>query len=253
MTPFITRYAGWALLCVLGASAQGAESNFPQRAVRSARFKLIENLLPGEVNPGYDFTLHPLDADLADMSPARRARSGLSRTFQSLELFEDLTVLDNLLAAASQPSWSSVLRDLVLTGRGAAVGREQAQWALHVLGIEAVANRMPGELSHGQRKLVGVARALAMKPQLVLLDEPAAGLDTAETAAMAERVRGLAQHGIAVLLVDHDMSLVASVCDRVVVLDLGTVIATGAPAEVLANPAVVAAYLGSTAASEAGR
>ena len=186
------------------------------------------------------------DTDLTDMSPARRARTGLSRTFQSLELFEDLTVLDNLLAAASQPSWSSALRDLVLPGRGASVGREQAQWALHVLGIEAVANRMPGELSHGQRKLVGVARALAMKPQLVLLDEPAAGLDTAETAAMAERVRGLAQHGIAVLLVDHDMSLVASVCDRVVVLDLGRVIATGAPAEVLANPAVVAAYLGAT-------
>jgi branched-chain amino acid transport system ATP-binding protein len=186
------------------------------------------------------------DLDLTDASPARRARAGLSRTFQSLELFEDLTVLENLLVAASQPSWSSVLRDLVAPRRGAALGGDDARWAMHLLGIDGVADRMPGELSHGQRKLVGVARALAMKPHLVLLDEPAAGLDTAETAAMAAQVRSLAAHDIAVLLVDHDMDLVANVCDRVVVLDLGMVIATGTPHEVLVDPAVVAAYLGAT-------
>ena len=126
---------------------------------------------------------------------------------------------------------------------------EAVSWALSVTELEDVAGRFPTELSHGQRKLVGVGRALACRPSLLLLDEPAAGLDTDETLVLGQRLRTLPEHGVSVLLIDHDMGLVLSVCDRVMVLDFGNLIAEGTPAEIRANPAVIEAYLGS---SEAG-
>ena len=190
--------------------------------------------------------------DVTSERPAARARRGLVRTFQSLELFEDLTVLDNVLVAASPSRWYSMLIDVVWPQRNAQRGVADAQWALEVVGLGEYAERTPSELSHGQRKLVGVARAVAMRPQLLLLDEPAAGLDTGETLALGERIRGLLQHGMAVLLVDHDMNLVSQVCDRVYALDLGSVIANGTPTEVLRHPAVVAAYLGSASGGAHG-
>ena len=216
----------------------------PNGAGKTTTIDAITGFVPSTGTVTFDGT------DISGFSSTERARAGLGRTWQSSELFDDLTVMENLQVAAERIDVKGFLRDLVKPRNDDLSAMEAILDSLDLTGSAGV---LPTDLSHGQRKLVGVARALAMKPQLVLLDEPAAGLDTAETAAMAERVRGLAQHGIAVLLVDHDMSLVASVCDRVVVLDLGTVIATGAPVEVLTNPAVVAAYLGATAASEAGR
>jgi branched-chain amino acid transport system ATP-binding protein len=123
-------------------------------------------------------------------------------------------------------------------------------WALSVTGLADVAERYPTALSHGQRKLVGVGRALACRPSLLLLDEPAAGLDTDETLALGRRLQSLPEHGVTVLLIDHDMGLVLGICDRVLVLDFGNVIAAGTPAEIRRNPAVIEAYLGSSGGSD---
>lgn len=178
-----------------------------------------------------------------DRLPAHAvARRGLVRTFQSVELFDDLTVLENLQVAAEQPGWVNVLRDLLLPSRPAGV--EAVRWATAWCELDEVANRYPKELSHGQRKMVGVARALAQRPRLVLLDEPAAGLDSEESLAFGERLRTLPGHGIGVLLIDHDMGLVLGVCDRIVVIDFGKVIATGTPDQIRSDHRVIEAYLG---------
>lgn len=182
--------------------------------------------------------------DLAGVSPDMRARLGLSRTFQSLELFEDLTVRDNLMAAAEIPQWFSFLVDIVAPGRNEKPFVAQVDWALDVLGLGDRANVLPSDLSHGQRKLVGVARALAARPKLVLLDEPAAGLDTVESQQLGRRLRGLIDEGISVFLIDHDMGLVLSVCDYIYVLNFGLVIAEGSPQSIRTDPAVISAYLG---------
>ena len=177
--------------------------------------------------------------------PHQRARAGLVRTFQSIELFDDLTVRENLLVAATPTRWWSVFADAVAPQR--ATRHVDVDFALDLVGLAGSQAARPGELSHGQRRLAGIARAVAVRPRLVLLDEPAAGLDPDETAALGQVLRSLPSMGIGVLLVDHDMSLVLDVCDEVTVLDFGRVIATGAPAAIQRDPAVIAAYLGGAA------
>jgi len=188
-----------------------------------------------------------------DLNAAARAHLGLSRTFQSLELFEDLRVRDNLLVAAERRQWYSFLNDMLRPRAGQRAYDEQVEWALSVVGISELADRLPVDLSHGQRKLVGVARALAAQPKLVLLDEPAAGLDTAESQLLARQLRSLLSHDITVFLIDHDMGLVLNVCDDIYVLDFGRVIAHGTPAEVRSDPVVIGAYLGESAGEAQAR
>ncbi|MBK9179134.1 MAG: ABC transporter ATP-binding protein [Acidimicrobiales bacterium] len=180
--------------------------------------------------------------DLTGLPAHQRARAGLTRTFQSLELFDDLDVRENLLVAAERPRWWHVLADVVRPGRRRA--EEGVAYGLELLGIADLASRFPNELSQGQRKLVGVARALASSPRLVLLDEPAAGLDSAESELLGCHLRQLLGHGITVLLVDHDMGLVLSVCDDIFVLEFGQVIAHGPPSVIRRDEAVIGAYLG---------
>ena len=182
------------------------------------------------------------------MAPHERARRGLVRTFQSLELFDDLSVRENLLVAAEQPSWWGPLVDAV---RPAVRRPADVDWALGAVGLDGAGDRAPAELSNGARHLLALARAVAGRARLLLLDEPAAGLDTNETVTLGRRLRDLAALGIGILLVDHDMSLVLDVCDTVHVIDFGKIIASGSPAEVRMDASVVAAYLG-TAASETG-
>ncbi|MFG2090352.1 MULTISPECIES: ABC transporter ATP-binding protein [unclassified Spirillospora] len=172
----------------------------------------------------------------------RRARAGLGRTWQSLELFGDLTVAENLQVAADRQGPGGMLLDL-LRPRRTAPPPGVAE-ALALLELDDLADRMPDELTQGQRKLVGVARALAARPRLVCLDEPAAGLDTGESAALGRHLRRVAAAGTSMLLVDHDMGLVFSICDLVYVLEFGRVITAGAPAVVRADRAVITAYLG---------
>ncbi len=179
--------------------------------------------------------------------PMPRAKLGLVRTFQSLELFEDLTVRDNLLVAADRPTWYSFLTDIVMPSRGRGAALEQIDVALDAMGLRDLADKHPSDLSHGQRKLVGVARALAAKPKLLLLDEPAAGLDTQESQLLGAHLRSFLDLGVSLFLIDHDMGLVLNVCDYIYVLDFGRVIAHGTPAQVRADPAVIAAYLGESA------
>jgi branched-chain amino acid transport system ATP-binding protein len=189
--------------------------------------------------------------DITGHRAHRLARAGLARTFQSVELFDDLTVEENLMVASELPGALTALAQVILPGR--APRQEAVDWALGVTDLVEVARRYPSELSHGRRKLVGVARALATRPSLVLLDEPAAGLDTDETAVLGAQLRRLPEHGVTILLIDHDMGLVLDVCDTVMVLDFGKLIARGTPAQIRANEKVVEAYLGSggEAAAEA--
>ena len=177
-----------------------------------------------------------------ELAPHERARRGLVRTFQSLELFDDLTVRENLLVAEATPTLRSTVTDLFRRKDQRSPGAEELLEALDLLDW---ADRRPTELSNGQRHLVALARAVVAKPQLLLLDEPAAGLDTAETAELSAILRRLPELGTSVLMVDHDMALVMGICEVINVLDFGTVIATGTPAQVRADPRVVAAYLGS--------
>jgi branched-chain amino acid transport system ATP-binding protein len=179
---------------------------------------------------------------LDGLPPHRRYRSGLARTFQSLELFDDLTVESNVAVAtnATVARNSDDHRQL----------RFGTRRALEMLELEDVADRYPPELPLGQRKLVTVARGLASHAQLLLLDEPAAGLDTDESVALGEKLRRIAGEGTTLLLVDHDLALVASVCERLLVLDSGRLIADGPPGDVLERPEVVAAYIGTVEANE---
>jgi ABC-type branched-subunit amino acid transport system ATPase component/branched-subunit amino acid ABC-type transport system permease component len=169
--------------------------------------------------------------DVGGSAPHRRAALGLSRTFQLAGVSDDLTVEEN-----------------VQVGQQGAAGRdpEMLTRILHELGLSDMRDLQVSMLSQGQRQLVSVARALAGEPRLLLLDEPAAGLDSTESLWLAERLRGVRDTGVTILLVDHDMSLVLNLCDTIAVLDVGALIASGTPDEIRANELVSTAYLGVT-------
>ncbi len=179
--------------------------------------------------------------DLTRAPAHRRARAGLVRTFQSLELFDDMTVLDNLAVGTRSPSRWATLTDALWPKSH---DLSEAHRALDLLGLWPLADRLPTELSNGQRHMVALGRALAASPRLLLLDEPAAGLDPSETTELATTLRRLPGLGISLLVVDHDMSLIMGVCDTVHVLDFGKVVASGPPEQIRHNPRVIAAYLG---------
>ena len=183
--------------------------------------------------------------DLAGLPPHRRARLGLARTFQSVELFDDLTIAENVAVPVERPTWRGTVRDLVRPRAAAADGAVGE--ALALLGLEQFADRQPNDLSHGQRRLVACARAIVGHPALVCMDEPAAGLDTRESRVLCGHLRSIVAAGPSILLVDHDMSMVLEVCDWVYVLQFGEVIAAGSPDDIRRHPAVVAAYLGRAA------
>lgn len=183
---------------------------------------------------------HPLDG----LSAQRRSHLGMSRTWQTADLFDQLTVRENLALASERHSWLGLVRDLARPGRrGRAENRTES--VLEMLGIAEQADSMPDSLSQGQRKLVDVARAVVGSPTLLCLDEPAAGLDSAESAQLGQHLRQIISGDTGMILVDHDMGLVLSVCDYIVVLDFGKVIAAGPPQQIRLDPKVIDAYIGS--------
>ncbi len=184
--------------------------------------------------------------------PHQLASLGVARTLQGVGLYAGLTALENVMVGATCRAkagfWSALLC-LPRSGRDERTLREAALEALHRVGAADAAGALPTELSYGIRKRIALARALVAKPGLILLDEPASGLDEIELAQLGRLIRELAAEG-SLMVVEHHMDLMMSVCDSIVVLDFGKVIATGSPREVQDNAAVTAAYLGAAVASQ---
>jgi ABC-type branched-subunit amino acid transport system ATPase component len=187
--------------------------------------------------------------DVTRYSPANRARMGLGRTFQRMELFKSLTVKENVaLAAEAIHVRDDPLTQLGIIGGGRRVRREVADAADELIaatGLAPVADRLAGEISTGQGRLVELARALARRPRILLLDEPSSGLDVKESEAFGGILTDLvADRGIGILMIEHDMSLVLRICDPIYVLDFGKPLMNGTPAEVRNSELVRDAYLG---------
>jgi ABC-type branched-subunit amino acid transport system ATPase component len=178
-----------------------------------------------------------LGTKLDGLKPYQRSRDGLGRTFQGIELYDDLSVRENVEVGTTAARFSRA--------DGGAPPADVDTY-FKILDLEAVADEPVQQLSVGQRQLVSIARALAGRPKIVLLDEPAAGLDVSESRWLGERLRAIRDTGTTVVMVDHDMGLVLAVCDRIVVLDLGRVVAVGTPQEIERNDEVKRAYLGTT-------
>ena len=180
--------------------------------------------------------------DITRKSPFKRARLGIARTFQKLEVFGSLSARENILVAAEQrKTWD----------RSGFDPKNVCDEILRKVGLTEVSEFMVGTLPTGTARLVELARALALNPRVLLLDEPSSGLNEEETEEMASLLRTFVDEGLAVLLVEHDMSFVMGTCEYINVLDFGTIIATGTPAEIQANPVVQAAYLGTETVEEA--
>jgi branched-chain amino acid transport system ATP-binding protein len=203
------------------------------------------NVACGFVRPDTG-TLSWRGSELRRLRPHQLAGLGISRSLQDLGLFDRMTVLDNVRVGADRHAttgfWPALL-GLPSRARDERALTERAMAALTDLGVADVAARYPASLPYPVRKRVALARALVSEPDLLLLDEPASGLSGAEMTEIGELVRGLTGR-MSVMLVEHHMDLVMSVCDHIVVLDFGRVIARGAPEEIRADPAVQAAYLG---------
>lgn len=219
----------------------------PNGAGKTTLFNLISGALPPSagriVFEGQDITGEP---------PARIAAAGLIRTFQLVKLFEDLSVLDNVKVGCHLQGQAGLFGALVRlrsVRREEAVIEVRAREMLAFAGLSGFADERASGLPYGRQRMLELARAMAAGPKLILLDEPAAGLNTEESAALALIIRRIADQGTSVLLIEHDMTLVMNTADRVVVIDFGRKIAQGTPAEVRANPAVIAAYLGTGRAS----
>ena len=218
----------------------------PNGAGKTVTFNVVTGLQPatrGQVLlDGRDVTKAPTH---------ERTALGLARTFQVVQLFAGMTVEENLMVAAHRFTSGGVVTDaLRLPGRRKALAgaRERAAAVLAFLGLSDLADVEASSLPVGQARLVELARALCLKPRVLLLDEPASGLDPAETSAFVETLSRVRQVlGCGVLLVEHDMGVVMPLCDHLVVMSFGQVIASGAPADVREDPAVQAAYLGGAA------
>lgn len=193
------------------------------------------------------------DEDITGSPPQEVAQRGLVRTFQLVQLFETLTVLENVKVGRHLHTTGGLASALLPFGSRPAEAQVDAaaRSLLRQVGLEAQAETLANALPYGQKRLLEIARALAAEPKLLLLDEPAAGLNRGETTRLADLIRTIAAHGVTVLLIEHDMSFVMNVADRIAVLDFGKLIAQGTPAEIQKNKGVIAAYLGTMEAARA--
>ena len=215
----------------------------PNGAGKSSIFNLISRIYP----PTHGKIFFE-DQDITQQPAYDIARLGIARTFQNIELFENASVLSNLLVGRHRHSTTSLWQELLfLPGVRASekVHRRRVEQVIEFLDLEAYRDKLISGLPYGVRKVIELARALCSEPKLILLDEPSSGLNVEETDDMSFWIRDMkSELGITVLMVEHDMSLVNRVSDRVIALNYGKVLAMGSPAEVQSHPDVVAAYLG---------
>jgi branched-chain amino acid transport system ATP-binding protein len=207
------------------------------------------NLVTGVYRPSAGRILFQAE-DITDLPPYERARRGLSRTFQNLQIFFNMSAIENVMVGCHRHAdtrlWPAVLR---FAGMGAAERRlrEFAAALMKRVGLQDYLDSDSASMPYGALKRLEIARALASRPVLLLLDEPAAGLNPTETLAIDRLIRQIAEDGVTVVLVEHNMRLVMEISDHIVVLDHGRKLAEGAAREVASDPGVIAAYLGSRA------
>jgi branched-chain amino acid transport system ATP-binding protein len=214
----------------------------PNGAGKSTMLNLISGVY--EADSG---VLNFAGTDLAGLPAHRRGRLGIARTFQKIRLFKQLSVLDNVVAGFhihhDIPAWQYLVHGPAFR-RDHARCRSEALELLAFVGLAAQRDKLAGSLSYGEQRLLEFARALATRPRLLLIDEPAAGLNASEVDSLLDRILTTRERGVTVVLVEHNMELVMNVADRVLVMDYGQHLFQGAPADVQKNDAVVAAYLG---------
>lgn len=217
----------------------------PNGAGKTSLFNVVTGLYRAESG-----TVRLDGRPLSGQPPHAVAKAGIVRTFQNLEIFTNMSVLENVVTGAHLSGNYGPMDFFLRTPRYFREERrlrEEAKAELAFVGLEVDASLPAAQLPFGSQRMLEIARALAARPRLLLLDEPAAGLNIRETASLGELIRRIVDRGVTVLMVEHDMALVMDISDRVLVLNYGEVLAEGTPAEVQRNPAVVAAYLGEEA------
>jgi len=218
----------------------------PNGAGKTTCFNLISGLIPPTSGSAI-LAGTPLDG----LPSWKRTRAGLSRTFQNIRMFQEMTVRENVMTGMQSRLQASVPEILSRTGRfrpEEQAAKARADELLAFVSLTASADRRAGDLPYGDQRRLEIARALASEPKLLLLDEPAAGMNPAETQDLVGLLNRLKQGGLTLLLVEHDMHFVMSLCDRITVLNFGRKIAEGSPKEIRENPAVIEAYLGTKTA-----